>query len=331
VLPLLAAGLLLAIAPASSQAAVRAVSVVVFAVAAALWLPLTVDLLRFVVAIFGRLPVITPVFVYGAFIAAAGLALVPPFVAATVRARPLVHPAAMTALLLTAIAVTTGLAYVAPAYTFEQPLRRVVRAVQETPDGPASWEVASVEPGLDLGPGAPAGWAPAGTSPAGAAPAGSVPRPRLPYPFVFSLQGPPLGPPPVTLANAEIAPLAAGVELTINAIPQQAGLTISIALPPGVSPARANLPGVERLGRWTAAYAAVPPEGLRFRASFTRLDAPQLRDTRLLVTSPRFPGGEGWQGLPGWLPQERTVWTTAAVWILDPLAAAPIAPVPPLR
>ena len=52
-------------------------------------------------------------------------------------------------------------AYMAPAYTDEQPLRRAARAVQEA-DGPAVWDVGSVEPGIDLGEGAPSGWQPAG-------------------------------------------------------------------------------------------------------------------------------------------------------------------------
>ena len=49
-----------------------------------------------------------------------------------------------------ALAATIGAAYQAPAYTYEQPLRRHVRALQETAATEATWEVASVEPGLDL-------------------------------------------------------------------------------------------------------------------------------------------------------------------------------------
>ena len=60
------AGLLLSIVPRRSAVAVRAASVVVFSVAATLWLRNTVELLRFLVAMFGRLPIVTPVFVYAA-------------------------------------------------------------------------------------------------------------------------------------------------------------------------------------------------------------------------------------------------------------------------
>ena len=112
------------------------------------------------VAIFGRLPVVTPVFVYAAVMAAAGMMLVPPLVATITKTRPFVRPSLETALGLFAMAITAGLAYVAPAYTHEEPLRRAARAVQEG-DGPAIWDVGSVEPGVDLGEGAPPGWMPA--------------------------------------------------------------------------------------------------------------------------------------------------------------------------
>jgi hypothetical protein len=51
----------------------------------------------------------------------------------------------------------------------------------------------------------------------------------------------------------------------------------------------------------------------------------------VLVTADRFPEGTGWQGLPSWLPQERTVWSGTAAWLLTLPAWAGIAPVPPLR
>ena len=54
-------------------------SIVVLAVAATLWLRDTVELFRFLVAVFGRLPIVTPVFVYAALLAAAGVMIVPPF------------------------------------------------------------------------------------------------------------------------------------------------------------------------------------------------------------------------------------------------------------
>lgn len=325
VLPLLTAAVLVGPVPAARIFAVRLASVVVFAVVVVLWLRDSMDLLRFMVAVFGRLPVVTPIWIYAGLMATAGLMLVPPFIAATARSRPLVRPTFMTAVFLIAVSAAAGFAYIAPAYTFEQPLRRHLRVLQEGPAQPATWEVASTEPGLDLAPGAPAGW-----TLAASAPPGSVPWPRLRHPFVFRTTGPSLGDAPIAIAEASLQPLGQGVELTLTVIPRETALALSLVLPEGIRPARSNLPGIVRQGRWTAAYAAAPPDGVRFRASFARLDA-SLRDARLTVTSARLPGGDGWQGLPGWIPQERTVWSARATWVVAPFAEPRIAPVPPLR
>jgi len=322
-LPLLGAGLLLSIVPVSSVAAVRAASAVIFLIAAVLWLRHTVDLLRFMVAIFGRLPIVTPVFVYAAVMAATGLMVVPPLVATIAKTRPLLRPSLATALGLFAVAVTAGLAYVAPAYTSEEPLRQTARAVQEG-DGPAVWDVGSVEPGIDFGQGAPALW-----MPAAAAPTAAVPLRRLPHPFVFRSTEPSLGPAPITIAALTVEPVQAGTELAVTVMPRIPGLAVSFVLPAGLEPARSNLPGVPRLGRWTATYVAPTPDGLVFRASFGPMDAGRLRDFRVVATAMGPSDGSGWQP-PSWLLQSRIAWAAEAAWIVAPFAL-PIAPVPPLR
>jgi hypothetical protein len=320
-LPLLAAGLLLSIVPSSSDPGIRAVSVVVLAVSATMWLPDIVDLLRFMVAVFGRLPIVTPVYVYAALMAVAGVMLAPPLVAATGRARPLVRPSLMTALLLLWVATAAGLAYMAPGYTPDEPLRRRVRAVQPASGGGAVWEIGSIEPGLDLGAGAPEGWMPA----SGPMPQG-LPGAALNYPFVFRTIGPALGPAPLAVPTFDVKPAEGGVDLDATLVPREPGLMVTIVLPPGLKPARVNLPGVERGGRWTATYVAVPADGLVFRASFARITPEALRETDVMVTSWRFPDGTGWQGLPSWAPQERMVWTGSATWQLRPGVIAPVAP-----
>jgi hypothetical protein len=322
-LPLLSAGLLLSVIPVSNAVAVRAVSAVVLLVTGALWLHPTSDLLHFTVAVFGRLPVITPVFVYGALIAAAGLMLVPPLVATITKTKAFVRPSLETALCLFAIAVTAGVAYVAPAYTNEEPLRRAARAVQDG-DDPAIWDVGTVEPGIDLVEDAPAGWTAAGT-----APDAPVPMRQLPHPFVFRAKGPSLGPAPIAIAALTAEPLAAGTELAVTVVPRDPGLTISFVLPDGLVPARSNLPGVVRRGRWTATYVAPTPEGVVFRAGFAGTDPGRLRDLRVVATAMGPGDGSGWQP-PAWLPQSHTAWSVEASWIVAPFAL-PIAPVPPLR
>ncbi len=220
--------------------------------------------------------------------------------------------------------MTAGLAYMAPAYTNEEPLRRVARAFQDG-DGPALWEIGSVEPGLDLGDGAPPGWRPAKDSPPT-----SVPVRGLAFPFVFRTTGPTLGPPPISIGALTLEPVQAGWELTVTVIPRMPGLAISLVLPAGVEPARSNLPGIVRDGgRWTATYLAPPAEGVVFRASFGGSDSSRIRDLRVMATASGPGDGSGWS-LPPWLPQAHTAWTASASWVVAPFAL-PIAPVPPLR
>lgn len=314
-IPLLAAGLLLAIVPASNEPLVRAASVAILAVSATMWVRTGIDLSRFVVAVFGRLPMITPVFVYAVLLSMAGLMVVPPLVAAIARPQPMLRPTLMTAVCLIAVAIASGLAYVAPAYTADQPLRRHVRAIQDGEAAAAVWEVASTEPGLDLESGAPGGWVPAS-----GAPKVSAPVAAWGHPFVFRANGPALGPPPANLTAFTYAPVTVGtgIQLEATVVPSEPGLTITFVAPAGMKPARSNLPGVVRADRWIASYVAPPADGFVWRASLNTVDAGRLADTRILVTSGRFPGGAGWQSLPAWLPQERTVWTASATWILTP-------------
>lgn len=324
--PLLAAGVLLLITPASSAAGVRLASVFVLVVAAMLWMRDTLEVLRFLVALLGRFPLVTPVYIYGAVITLAALMVVPPFVASVAAPRPLRRPGLVTALLLLATVTGGVLAYVAPAYTSEQPLRRYARALQEPGGATATWEVASTEPGLDLEAAAPSGW-----SLQRDAPAGSIPWGRFAHPFVFRTAGPALGPAPVDIAGFSLKPLEEGTELTLTVVPRRAALAIAFILPPGVAPARTSLPGIQRLGRWTATFSAVPMEGIAWRASFNAITADALRDVQISVVDSGFPGGTGWQRLPEWLPQERTVWTGISAWVLPATAVRPIEPVPPLR
>ena len=318
-LPLLAAAAPLMLVAPENDAAVRVASVVALAVTATLWLRNVVELLRFVVAIFGRLPVITPVYVFPALILLAAIMITPPLVAAVATPRPLRRPSLLSAVLLLTIATAGGFAYAAPAYTFEQPLRRQVRALQEPGNPGATWEVGSVEPGLDLAPGSPAGW----TRQSASAPA-SVPWGRLPHPFVFRTIGPGLGPAPVDVAGLTITPVAAGYEVATTVVPKRGGLAVSFVLPAGLTPARSSLPGALRLGQWAAAFVAPTSEGLVWKASFARVDPARLREIRIAVTDPA-------PELPAWLPAERTVWAASATWVVPAAGLAPVEPVPPLR
>src|SRR6185436_11608750 len=141
--------------------------------------------------------------------------------------------------------------------------------------------------------------------------------------------GPALGPAPVAISAFSTELVAGGVELTLTVTPQREGLTLTFILPQGVTPARSSLPGVPRLGRWSATYVAPPADGLAWKASFSGVDAERLRETRIAVTDSGFPGGGGWQRLPSWLPQEHAVWTSTATWVVP--AVPPLPQVAPLR
>lgn len=325
-LPLLTASVLLLVCPARSRPAIRGASVVVLAVAATLWLRDTLELLRFMTAVFGRLPLVTPVYVYAAVMAGAALMLVPPFIAAVAATRPLIRPSLVTALSLVSVAVAAGFAYSAPAYTYEQPQRRTLRALQEPGAAAAVWEVAGLEPGLDLAPGAPGGW----TRRADAAVV-SIPWGRLPHPFVFRTTGPGLGEAPADVTEYTTRPVAAGTELTLSVVPRRRGTVLSFVLPGGVVPARSNLPGALRLGRWTATYIAPPAEGIQWRASFAQGASGRLQEVRIAVTESGFAAGSGPQRLPGWIPQDRAVWTSSATWVITPSDARPLELLPALR
>ncbi|HWK12199.1 MAG TPA: M28 family peptidase [Vicinamibacterales bacterium] len=321
-LPLLAAGACLLAFPVGRAPVVRAISVLVLAIAGTLWLQNSVDLLLFSVPLLGRLPIVTPVYAYALLMLAAGVMLVPPLVAAIAVITPIVRPSAITAFLLAAAVVTGILAYRAPAYTETNPQRREARVLVDPSAAAAVYEVAGQEPGLDLAPGAPAGWTRVSD-----APPSPVPLGRLVQPFVFRTTAASPGPAPAAMTAFTLAPVKGGTELSMTVAPKQPGLTAMFVLPEGLKPARTNLPGAVVAGHWRAIFVAPPPEGVTWRASFGPGLESRLANARAVVTSARFPGGEGWQSLPAWLPQEHAVWQMRVRWILEP----PIAPVPALR
>ena len=326
-LPLLVAGVGLLAVPATNVPALRAISVVVLAVAGTLWLRETLELLRFLVALLGRMPFVTPIWIYAALMLACGAMIVPPFIAAVAATNQLLRPSLFSTALLVAVVVTGGLAYAAPAYTYDQPQRRHMRVITEPGAATATYEVGSQEPGLDLEAGAPGGWYWATD-----VPKTSVPLGRFGPPYVFRTTAPSPGPPPATVRGFTLKPIAAGTEVTMTIAPQAPGLTAAFVLPEGVVPSRSNLPGIVVRGRWRAAYVGVPPEGVTWRAAFKTGAESRLPATVAVIWSARIPGGGGWQSLPAWLPQEHVVWDVNAAWVLAPAAViAPPAGIAPLR
>jgi hypothetical protein len=305
-LPLLCGGILLTFVRPLDDGFVRIASAIVFATAATLWVRQSVDLLWFAVAALGRMGFVTPLLIFPVLIGTPALMVIPPLIATITPSRPMLRPSLPTTILLAAVAVTAGLAYSGAAYTYERPLRRHVRAIQDVDARHAVWEVASVEPGLDLAADAPPGFAPAVTEASGL----SVPWGQLPFPFVFRTTFAAPGPPPAAISHFASGPLDGGTEVSVAVTPRQPGIIVTFVAPESVVPARSNLPGVVRRGRWAATYIAPPPSGLSWRASFGRTLPDALNHVRVVVT---VPWGEH---PPAWLPQERSVWSGAAAWVL---------------
>ena len=125
-------------------------------------------ILEFVVPLTGWMAIDTPAWFYPALMALSGLMLVPPLRAAVAGlAVPRRLQRIVGASVLIALVATGALAYVAPAYTRDRPLRRAARYVQDHVQNTAWWEAGSAEPMLDLGDERPVppAWQPVNTAP----------------------------------------------------------------------------------------------------------------------------------------------------------------------
>ena len=145
------AGAALSVVPPGRTTWMRAASALVLVVTTLLFLGDGLMLFEFLVAVLGRLPIVTPLWVLPGYIAFVGVMIAPPAAAALIG---LVGGrrghGSMGGGLLAAFAITLALAYMAPAYTADRPARRSVVYVHDTLTGQAWWEVAGNEPGLDL-------------------------------------------------------------------------------------------------------------------------------------------------------------------------------------
>ena len=323
--PLLAAGVLLAAMPLRSGWAVRVASAIVLALAAAIWLHNTIDLLHFSNAVFGRFATVTPLWIFPALFALAGIFLVPPFIATVAAGAPgLPRPSIFTGFCVIALAVTGLAAYFGDAYSDRHPLRRYARFVQDDGTKTAMWEIGGNEPGLDVHPTQELSWTPD----TGAA---SRPLPVSPmrFPFRFVAEAPAVTTP--AQVTASVAPIGDGVELTVTVRPVDPSALVTLVLPAGVEPARSNLPGIMTTGgRWRSIFAAPPADGVVWRVVVPRADEARIGETGVIVESARLPGAadQGGPGpaLPGWMPGAVAAWHARAVHLIPvgPLLPAPV-------
>lgn len=329
-LPLLAAGVLLLALPLASGLAVRVASALVLAIAGALWLHNTVDLMHFANGVLGRFAMIAPLWILPALAALAGLFIVPPFIGTVAAASPgLPRPSIFTGFCVIALAVTGLAAYFGDAYSDRHPLRRHARFVQDDGTKTAMWEIGSNEPGLDVHQTPELRWMPdtgAATRP--------LPVSPMQFPFRFVTEAAAVTTP--AQVTASVAPLGDRVELTVTVRPSDPSALVTLVLPAGVEPARSNLPGITTAGgRWRSIFAAPPADGVVWRVVVPLADEPRIGETGVIVESAHTPGvpadsGGPGPALPAWMPDAVAAWRARAVYLIPvgPLLPAPL-PVPP--
>jgi len=299
VLPLIAAAAPLALG-GTRRGAVRLASVLALATASMLWLPDVISMLGFLVALFGTFPIIAPVWVLPTLLLLPALTIVPPLLALLV-ASGWPRPRFVTRAVVAALALSGACAYRAPAYTPDRPMRLSLLSIGDG-DGPRTSSVLAVEgtePAVDLGPTAPL------LTPAASLP-DAIARFTAGAPFV-SLGVTPELPPAGRVSCAESLSASGEVGLAVTVVPLVEGLRTRLELPDGLIPLRSNWPGQVRGARWTAAYVAVPAEGITFNLDLTADRAGRACEGRMLLRRLR-PVDPVSGRVPHWLDRPGIAW-----------------------
>jgi Peptidase family M28 len=299
VLPLIAAATPLALG-GTRRGAVRLSSVLALATASVLWIPDVVSLLGFLVALFGRLPIITPAWMLPSLLLLAALTVVPPLLALLV-ASGWSRPRFVTRIVVAALALSGACAYRAPAYTPERPMRQALLLVGDG-DGPRTSSVLAVEgtePAVDLGSAAPL------LTPAAAVP-DAIARYTAGMPFV-SLGVTPELPPAGRIDCVESLAASGEIGLAVSVMPLEEGLRARLELPEALIPLRSNWPGQVRGARWSATYVAVPTDGTTFTLALPPDRAGRACEGRMLLRRLR-PVDPVTGRAPHWLDRPGIAW-----------------------
>ena len=324
VIALAVAGAALAFVSPVKTGWMRAASMLILVVTSLLFLADGLLLFEFMVAVLGRLPIVTPIWVLPLFVAFVGLMIAPPVAASIigfVEGRR--GHGVMGGALLAFFAVSLALAYSADPYTADRPARRSVIYVDDAVSGRAWWEVGGNEPGLDLAHPADQAVHWRAVQPGTRIPA-SVMVGGASGAFRFRRDGERTAAPAKAVWRVTAAADAPGfVDYEVAVTPERPSLGATIHLPPGVIPVRATPAGVQPTDRWRATYLAIPPEGMTFRARIPVAAQASLAATAIVIGSSGLPGTDGRHLLP-WLPQDRTDWVTYAQWVLAPTPAAEV-------
>jgi hypothetical protein len=314
--PLLTAAVLVLALPLRHAATARVASAIVAVVAGALWVPLWWPLFEFVVGLMGSLPVVAPLWLFPA-LAQVAVLTVGPAVAAVFLGREshLLPSSAVTSLLVLAVAASSWVMVVEPAYSADRPERRRIRYVQDMLQGKAMWEAGTHEPttspaGAEAA--APQGWQ-ADDQP----PALSVRLPRIAGAYRYRARAAGLVAPPLeTRSTVTSASESFDSWMETTATPKLEGTGVVFLLPWGVTPIEANLHGTVVDGRWRAAVIPAPPGGVTLRVRLSPDGLSRIADARVVAVAYGVPGGVAWQRLPPWIPNDTVAWLAESYFVL---------------
>lgn len=285
----------------------RLASTAVLAVTWLLLVPDIVALLRFLVPLLGRMPVVTPTWLFPAVFFLVGILLWPPVLAVLVgRLHYRVAHGLAGAVLMLVLVVTGILAWTGAAYTTERPQQRSAVFLEDRVRGTAHWELFGNEPGIDIGPGAPANvaWQIARGP---AVPAMEV----VSKAHVFRGEVPMPGDAVPASITATVVRRAGDADIEVTVTPLDGEWNaVAFALPSPVVPTRSTLPGRTRGGHWQAWYTTLTPAGLTWRATVPVSQLDRLADTEVWLARFRLPGAPAGERVPRWLQAPQTAWMT---------------------
>jgi hypothetical protein len=121
--------------------------------------------------------------------------------------------------------------------------------------------------------------------------------------------------------------------MTVSVRADDPSARVTLVLPAGMKPARANLPGiVTSANHWRSIVAPAPVDGALWRIVVPAADAARLGETGVIVESAIAPG-HAERTLPGWMPNATAAWRMRSMYLIPigPLlpAPSPLAPAAP--
>ena len=247
--PLLALALPIGVAGTGTATLVTAAAASA-GVAAVLWIRDVLAFVEFLVPLLGGLPLVTPIWVLPALVAAAAVMVVPPAIALAVAAGAR-RPRFLTRILLVASGFAIAWAYHAPAYTPERPLRIATVSVSGE-SGSTVRLVSANEPLPPVGAGADA----------------LTPAPTPPDRFTRYVAGAPfvaIAPPQPARPPLPVRCEVAGDDVTIALDPHPEVLRARLELPAGMTPTVAEPPGSVLGDHWTAVLVGELATAATFR------------------------------------------------------------------